>query len=158
MSLVSPEAPRRALSRRCILAAATAAPCLLAVSRTWAQTVQMPAPEDRDYPLIVEAAQAAATMDVGKPVKLTVSNLQTAGNWAFIRSQMKSPSGTQFDYGGTRYAEAAANGGKSYSHVALLRRRDQGWQIVVQAVGPTDVAWAPWAATYGAPPALFNLP
>ncbi|HKU96536.1 MAG TPA: hypothetical protein VJR58_14735 [Vineibacter sp.] len=146
------------MPRRCVLAAATATPFLLAAAMTRAQIVQTPAPGDRDYTLILEAAQAAATVDVGKPVKLTVNNLQTAGDWAFIRSQMKSPSGAQFDYGGTRYAEAAANGGKSYTHVALLKRRDAGWQVIVQAVGPTDVAWEPWAATYGAPSALFNLP
>lgn len=158
MPPLSPGRSHRTLSRRCVLVAATATPFLLAAGVAWAQIVQTPAPGDRDYTLIVEAAQAAATVDVGKPVRLTISNLQTAGDWAFVRSQMKSPSGAQFDYSGTRYAEAAANGGKSYSHVALLKRRDSGWQIIVQAVGPTDVAWEPWSATYGAPPALFNLP
>lgn len=159
MPSASPERSHRALSRRCILTAAAAAtPFLLAADVARAQIVQMPAPGDRDYTIIFEAAQAAATVDVGKPVKLTVNNLQTAGDWAFIRSQMKSPSGAQFDYSGTRYAEAAASGGKSHSHVALLKRRDSGWQVIVQAVGPTDVAWESWPATYGAPPALFKLP
>ncbi|HEX2886297.1 hypothetical protein [Vineibacter terrae] len=129
---------------------------MLAAAMLAATPLLAQAPSPRDA--IIAAAQAGAAADLGKPVKLVVDSVKTVGEWAFVLSHMQSPDGGRLDYRGTRYAEAAANGGKSYSHAVLLRLRPGGWDVVEQAVGPTDVAWTDWAARYNAPPAVFASP
>ena len=105
----------------------------------------------------VEAAQANAARELGKPVQLAIKTFNTEQGWAFIHATMLGADGQPFSYAGTEFAQAAEAGIKSTSYAALLQRTHDGkWHIVVERIGPTDLAWADWSQQYGAPPTLFG--
>jgi hypothetical protein len=106
---------------------------------------------------ILSPALADLTAQLGKPAKLDVVSLKTSKGFAFVYANIVDQDGRPIDYTGTKFAEAAANGGMSKKYVALLRD-DQGWKLLTSRVGPTDVAWQNWAAEYSAPPEIFELP
>lgn len=107
---------------------------------------------------IVHPALADLAAQLGKPVELKVKTVNTVGEWAFVYGTIQGPNGAVFDYAGTRFAEAAANGGKSRTYAGLFRGDGSAWTRVDSAVGPTDVAWEGWAAKYGAPAEVFAIP
>jgi hypothetical protein len=106
---------------------------------------------------VVDAAQAHATQELGKPVKLAIKKFSTEQQWAFVHATMLDPNGQAFSYAGTSYAADAEAGIKSTSYAALLQKTDDGtWRIVAERIGPTDMAWADWSKEYGAPATLFG--
>ncbi len=44
---------------------------------------------------------------------------------------------------------------KSNRYVALFARKGGQWTIVVDRIGPTDVAWIGWQEQFGAPAEIF---
>ncbi len=106
----------------------------------------------------VAAAQAAASAQLQRDVRLAVESARVIGPWAFVSAQMRSAQGQPFDFAGTRWDEPAKHGAVSHRYVALLKLDQGTWQKIDERVGPTDVAWEGWAAKYGAPAALFELP
>lgn len=107
---------------------------------------------------ILDAARAPAEKELHQPVRFIVEQLGQANGWAFLRARMAAPDGKPISYDGTRFAEAAANGGKSHSYVALLRRESGAWNVTTYAIGPTDIAWQEWQTRYRAPKAIFDAP
>lgn len=106
---------------------------------------------------VLAVATADAKAQLHKPVRLGAAKVNTSGEWAFVSATLQASDGGRFSYAGTPFAEAAANGGKSNRYVGLFRKARTGWARVDSAAGPTDVAWAPWAAKYGAPPSIFRI-
>jgi hypothetical protein len=103
------------------------------------------------------AAQAAAATELQRPLRLVVQTARSSGRWGFVLAELKAPDGAVFDYRGTAFEEAAREGYLSRAYAVLLQRGDSGhWQVVASRVGPTDVAWAGWAARYQAPVQLFD--
>lgn len=105
---------------------------------------------------ILDTARVPVAAKLGKPVVFRVAHLGVSGDWAFLRAEMQGPGGAPVDYAGTAFAEAAANGAASHTYAALLRRRGAEWQVVDEAIAPTDVAWEDWATRHGAPPTIFG--
>jgi hypothetical protein len=106
---------------------------------------------------VVQAAQAVAAKALKQPVTVVPDTVKLAGTWAFVVGQMQTAQGKPIDYTGTRWEQAAKEGGVSRLVVVLLRRsQDGGWRTVDHLVGPTDVAWSDWATKHGAPAALFS--
>ena len=105
---------------------------------------------------ILDAARGPAETTLTRPVKLKVHRLAREGRWAFVLAAMQAPDGSPISYEGTPKAEAARAGLVSKDYAALLSHSDAGWSVVVQAVGPTDAAWADLAQTYGAPAELIG--
>lgn len=100
-------------------------------------------------------ARDAASQALGKPVQLRVRRLAVQGRWAFVFAGLEAPGGGPVDYTGTPKADAAAHGMASHDFAALLSKSDEGWSVVAEAVGPTDMPWETWPQTYGAPAGLF---
>lgn len=107
---------------------------------------------------VLDAARAPVEKELNQPVRFIVEQLGEATGWAFLRARMITPEGKPISYAGTRFAEAAANGGKSTSYVALLRRDSGTWKVTTYLIGPTDVAWQEWQTRYRAPKAIFDTP
>lgn len=105
---------------------------------------------------VIGAATAATAEALGKPVQLKAERLKLDGDWAFLYADMQDQHGRPISYAGTRLAEAAEHGAASRSLAALLRRVDERWTLVANAIGPTDVVWVDWPRDYGAPAALFE--
>ena len=108
-------------------------------------------------PALVAAAQSAAAAELQRPLRLDVQTARASGAWGFVLGTLQAPDGGAFDYRGTVFEEAAREGYLSRLYAVLLRRSGSGvWQVVTSRVGPTDLAWADWAARHQAPAALFE--
>jgi hypothetical protein len=105
---------------------------------------------------LLETARNAAAKELGKAPKFRVDQLQRDGDWAFLLATMQDAEGKPFDYRGTPLADAAQQGFVSRTYAALLRRQGGEWNVVVKAIGPSDVAWEGWPTQYGAPASLFR--
>ncbi len=106
---------------------------------------------------MLAAARAPAEAEVGGPVRFVVRRLTVEGRWAFLLAAMQDGHGRRVDWKGTAKADAAAHGLVSDDYAALLwRGDDHRWTVVAHAAGPTDVAWAEWPSTYGAPASLIG--
>ena len=104
---------------------------------------------------VAQATAQQLKIDAAK-LRLVPDRIQRQGAWAFVTAHLRDAAGQRFDYAGTPLHTAAQSGGVSSLCAALLRRDGDGWQLVDLAVGPTDVAWEPWAATHKAPAGLFQ--
>lgn len=105
--------------------------------------------------VLLDVARAPVSKALGKPVLFKVERLSQIGEWAFLLVQLADRGGAPVDYAGTPKADAARHGMLSRRYAALLRRENNHWVVVIDAIGPTDVIWGDWASRYGAPPALF---
>lgn len=101
---------------------------------------------------------ADLTAQLGVRAELDGKTVNIEDGWAFVYGKIVGVDGLPFDYSGTPFAEAAANGGKSRRYAGLFRDDGTAWARVDSAVGPTDLAWDGWAARYGAPAAIFRIP
>lgn len=117
-----------------------------------------PATNSPERQAILKSSLAEVVRALGKPAQLDVASLRVSGEWAFLYAAIQTPGGQPIDYKDTPFAEEAEAGMKSRKYAALLRGRASEWQLVASALGPTDVAWAPWASEYGAPAAIFEIP
>ncbi len=122
------------------------------------ETPRTPATTSPEAQAILKPALADLANALGKPAQLDVQSLRVSGEWAFLYGDIQTPGGQPIDYKDTPFAEAAEAGMKSRSYAALLRGHATAWTLVQSVVGPTDVAWGPWAAEYGAPEAIFEVP
>lgn len=130
---------------------------LMATMNAQAQTARAPDPTTSEYQAIVGIASKAATAELKQTARLEPSVLNVSGDWAFLFADIVDAHGAPFDYRGSALEAAAAAGGVSRSYAGLLRMKGGEWSMVVQAIGPTDVAWEPWPARYGAPEAVFAI-
>ena len=122
-----------------------------------AQQVHVPEPGSAERGGLLDAARAPAQTELGKPVRFLVDALNVAGDWGFVLARMRDAQDGPFDYAGTPYAEAAAQGGQSQLYAALLQRQGGQWRVLRYSIGPTDPAWLGWTGA-GAPEALFAVP
>ena len=106
---------------------------------------------------ITAIAEAAASAELKKLAWLAPVALTIEGEWAFLFADLRDALGAPYDYLGSALEALAAAGGASQTYAALLRFKAGEWTMVVQVIGPTDVAWAPWAARYGAPESVFVI-
>ncbi len=96
---------------------------------------------DAGYALLLETASAPLHERLGQDVTLDVERLDRLGNWAFVLGSLRGSDGARFDYHGTPFAEAAAQGGMSDVYVALLRRApDPDSADHAAAAAPADAA------------------
>lgn len=112
---------------------------------------------EADGRAIVDVVRPRIEQVLGKRIYLSTKTLRREGDWAFLIAAMQDPHGRPLSYVGTPRAEAAAQGLLSRDYVALLRHNGDGWAIVVDAIGPTDMVWATWPQDHGAPDALFRI-
>lgn len=113
------------------------------------------APVGKERSAILDAARVPVASRLGKPIRFKVTHLEKLGEWAFLIAEMQDRGGAPLSYAGTRYADDAAHGVKSRDYVALLKAANGRWQVVEQAIGPTDVIWADWGAKHRVPAAIF---
>ncbi|MBB6599908.1 hypothetical protein [Luteimonas sp. MC1825] len=111
---------------------------------------QMQAGDD-GYALLLETAGAPLQARLGHAVSLDVERLDRLGNWAFVLGTLRAAGGGRFDYQGTPFAAAAAQGGMSDVYVALLRREpDAGDADQAAAAAPAEAAARDQAGVEGA--------
>jgi hypothetical protein len=122
-----------------------------------ARTALAPEPASAAYEAIVGLAEVAASAELKQVAWLRPGVLNVVDDWAFLFADLRDAHGAPYDYTGSALEAVAAAGGVSHTYAGLLRMKAGEWQMVVQAIGPTDVAWEPWAARYGAPEAVFAI-
>lgn len=123
----------------------------------YARTAHAPADAQDAREAIVALAEQAASTELKQAARLVPGVLNIEHEWAFLFADVRDAQGAPYDYTGSTLEALAAAGGASHAYAALLRVKAGEWAMVVQVIGPTDVAWAPWAARYGAPESVFTL-
>lgn len=78
-------------------------------------------PGDPGYRTVFEAATAPLRAEFGDRVAFDPERVDRIGGWVFVLGSMRAPGGGRPDFGGTRFADAAARGAMSDLYVALLR-------------------------------------
>jgi hypothetical protein len=122
-----------------------------------ARTAIAPKPALAEHEAIVGLAEVAASAELKQVAWLEPGVLNVVDGWAFLFADLRDALGAPYDYTGSALEAAAAAGGVSHTYAGLLRMKAGEWRMVVQAIGPTDVAWVPWAERYGAPEAVFAI-
>ena len=102
---------------------------------------------------ILQSALADAVAELGKPTQLDVGSLNVSGEWAFLYAHIEEPDGKLVDYAGTKFDGEQ----RSPVYAALLRGGAGRWDLVVSAIGPTDMAWWNWGEEYSAPAEVFKI-
>jgi hypothetical protein len=93
---------------------------------------------------LFDIARSQVENEAGQPVKFAGS-LKRLGDWAFFNGTIVNASGNQIRIGVGRSADTAI----------LWKIVDSEWQMITCAVGITDVAYASWPDTFGAPTELI---
>ena len=93
---------------------------------------------------LFDIARSTVENEAGQPVKFAGS-LKRLGDWAFFNGTIVNASGNQIRIGVGRSADTAI----------LWKIVDSEWQMITCAVGITDVAYASWPDTFGAPTELI---
>jgi hypothetical protein len=89
---------------------------------------------------LFELARSTVEREAGQTVKFTGS-MKRLGDWAFFNGQIVNAAGNQIQVGPNRSADTAI----------LWKIVDSEWQMITSIVGMTDVAYASWPDTFGAP-------
>jgi len=105
---------------------------------------------------LLDVARATVKQKIGRDVQFVVQQIRVGEGWGFLFADMQDEDGRVIDYAGTLLADAAGEGYVSPVYVALLRREGDGWKLVADAIGPTDVVWLAWPEKYGAPHEVFE--
>lgn len=93
---------------------------------------------------LFDIARSTVEHEAGQPVKFAGS-LKRLGEWAFFNGQIVNAAGKQIQIGPNKSADTAI----------LWKIVDSEWQMITCAVGITDVEYASWPDTFGAPTALI---
>lgn len=126
------------------------------MNTTQAHPPHTPPPGSEERKQILQEAHAPAEQALGQPLSFVVNTLNVSGDWAFLYARMQTAGGAPVNYIGTKFAEAASQGGQSDVYAALLHRTDGHWKVVESSVGPTDPVWLTWEG-HGAPHTLFAI-
>lgn len=92
----------------------------------------------------------------GGPVEFVVRKLNVVGRFAYAEVTPQRPGGRPIDWRQTRLREAARTGTMSNISMVLLEQSGRAWLVAEYVIGPTDVAWIPWAEARRLPEALFE--
>ena len=115
-------------------------------------------PADPLRKVLLDALRPTVEADLGQPVQFIVRTLRTQGEWTFAVVVPRTKDGREIDYKKTRHAQRIREGAFDGGYVqALLRNQSGRWTVKDFAVGPTDVYYAGWPDTFGAPYRLFGL-
>lgn len=114
---------------------------------------------------VLQAATAPLRNAVGDRLDVEVERLNRVGARVFLQGTMRSAGGGPANYTDTVFETRRADGVMSDVYVALLEKTDaavtdadaRSWRVVEYAIGPTDIAWLPWADRHDVPRALFGF-
>lgn len=117
---------------------------------------------DPAHAVAMHAATAPLRETFGDRVQLAVESFERLGRFVFLNGRLQASDAGPI-YKGTKFEQAAEAGHKSNKYIALLRHSAQNygdndpkyWTLIDHHIGPTDVAWAGWAAKHDAPEELF---
>lgn len=141
MRSACPASRSRLVAVCCLLALTLLAAALPGHAPALAQTqaAHEPKPGSADRKAILDAARPLLEVRVG-PVEFKVDWLRVSGDWAFAIVDPQRPGGGKIDLSQTTFADSAEymDGIRTY---VLLYRAYGRWNVVDQAIGPTDVFW-----------------
>ena len=107
---------------------------------------------------ILNAYRPSVEAQLGAPVEFVVDALNVMGDWAFVEARPQRPGGAPIDWRATKFRKAFEADMMSDLVLGLLHRTGGGWQVVENAIGPTDVAWEDWLKPYNLRRELFRGP
>jgi hypothetical protein len=120
-----------------------------------AQTVEHPAKGSEERAAILDTLRPVVEGKLKQKIVFIVNTINVQSNWVFIDGRLQTPGGKEPNWKNTPYAEAAKYDAQSDSVSALLKRSGNGWRVVMQAIGCTDVCYVDWWKRFKAPKAIF---
>ena len=103
---------------------------------------------------ILDAVRPSVEADLFKPIEFVVTAMRVSGNWAFVILEPQRPGGRPIDIRKTAVAEDA-DFFDGLTTFGLVHFNGSRWNAKAVVIGPTDVAWEPWASQFGAPQHLI---
>lgn len=95
----------------------------------------------------------------GQPNELVISWIRAGGGYAFVSATVQAVGGGEIDWSDSEYAQDVEDGffdGPALT--AFLQEGQEGWTVVGEAIGPTDVWWwGIWNQYDSVPCALFQV-
>ncbi|MGD0024974.1 MAG: hypothetical protein ABSC37_10185 [Xanthobacteraceae bacterium] len=140
-----------------VLSAVIAIMALL-TAPAFAQSITTPPPGSALRAEILNAYRPSVEAQIGAPAEFVIDALNVMGDWAFVEARPQRPGGAPIDWRATKFRNAFEADMMSDLVLGLLHRTGGGWQVVENAIGPTDVAWEDWLKPYNLPRELFRSP
>ncbi len=112
--------------------------------------------DDPDRKPILDAIRPRVESEMRGPVEFVVRSIRAQGGFAFAVLDPQRPGGKPISPAETGHADAAEFMDGLTVYALVLWSNDR-WNLVDAVTGPTDVAYEPWPAIYGAPPAIFGF-
>ena len=120
-----------------------------------AQTIEHPAKGSAERTAILNTLRPVVETKLKQKIVFVINTVNVQGNWVFIDGRLQTPDGKVPNWKSTPYAQAAKYGAQSDAISALLKRSGNGWKIVTNAIGCTDVCYVDWWKRFKAPKAIF---
>ena len=138
-------------------ATASTKPTTPAATGAAAPEPKLHSPEDGspESKAILDGLRVPVQQKLDQPVLFVVHGITVQDGFAFVVGRPVQPSGAAIDYSRTPYKAQVEADAFDDAIYALLRWNDGSWEVLTYNIGATDVAWAPWAAEFGAPEAVF---
>jgi hypothetical protein len=89
-------------------------------------------------------------------VVFRIRRLKVQNGWAFLEGVPQQPDGKPVNYRNTRHQTAIEAGAFDDGILALLRKEEGAWRVVVYDIGSTDYPAPSWQQKYKAPPGIFR--
>ncbi len=117
--------------------------------------VHTPAKGSKERAILLDAIRVPVQRELKQKVVFEVRTLRVQGPWAFFDGSPRTPSGGTIDFRKTKFRDAVDAGMFDDITFALLKKNGSKWKVLRFVIGPTDVAWIPWADEFHAPKAIF---
>lgn len=108
---------------------------------------------------VLDGLRPSIEADIKQKVIFIVNKIRVSDDWAFVQAVAVQPDSKPIDYRETKYKEQVDQDMFDAATVyALLRKKDNKWEVLTFQIGPTDVCWAEWdKAPYNCPRKILPL-
>jgi hypothetical protein len=130
---------------------------ILSCASARAQDVpQTPEPNSPERKAIMNTLRVPLEKELKQRVVFRIRRLKVQNGWAFLEGVPQQPDGKPVNYRNTRHQTAIEAGAFDDGILALLRKEEGAWRVVVYDIGSTDYPAPSWQQKYKAPPGIFR--
>jgi hypothetical protein len=130
---------------------------ILSCASARAQDVpQTPEPNSPERKAIMNTLHVPLEKELKQRVVFRIRRLKVQNGWAFLEGVPQQPDGKPVNYRNTRHQTAIEAGAFDDGILALLRKEEGAWRVVVYDIGSTDYPAPSWQQKYKAPPGIFR--
>lgn len=130
---------------------------ILSCASARAQDVpQTPEPNSPERKAIMNTLRVPLEKELKQRVVFRIRRLKVQNGWAFLEGVPHQPDGKPVNHRNTRHQTAIEAGAFDDGILALLRKEEGAWRVVVYDIGSTDYPAPSCQQKYKAPPGIFR--